>query len=298
MWRREPPKARVQRDVYLIYAPVVAPPELRQIATDWLLEHQPELKDSLVPEAIKRFNVDRKTVLEWLRNAGLDRTGRSVVLAEGRHLVLVPEMVPRVLWYESMHRRLRRSGKRRLWNALRAEVLAEHGNACDYCGAVWEKKQVCHEEWLYDDEQGIVTLTGFAIACQLCNFGLHPGIASAPDVNRREEAERQIRKLNGLSRAELKGLETDLRRQWLQRSRRDEWLIVVDPALRGTAAARAALDAAYPGGQLPVRRRRSESPSVQERHGQHHRASRDASDESRPFGVGKSTARPGKRSAE
>jgi hypothetical protein len=86
--------------------------------------------------------------------------------------LLQPELVPGPLHRMSVHRRARESGRRNDWDRLRALVLAEASDTCAYCGAVWNSRQVCHEEWEYDDDNGVVTLTGFAVACQLCNFAL------------------------------------------------------------------------------------------------------------------------------
>ncbi|MDP9442095.1 MAG: hypothetical protein M3P34_07965 [Actinomycetota bacterium] len=115
-------------------------------------------------------------------------------------IVLRPELVPSPLWGISLHRLL----PDKTWRRLRKEIVAEHDDTCDYCGAVWETRMVCHEEWHYDDELAVATLTGFAVSCQLCNFALH--IGRAQQFDRSDEAIEQMMNLNAMSREEVRRL--------------------------------------------------------------------------------------------
>ncbi len=138
---------------------------------------------------------------------------------------LKPELVPSPLWGQSFRSRMRRSE----WDRLRKVVRDQAGGACRYCNAVYESKQICHEEWDYDEANGVVTLIGFAISCQRCNFALHIGRAGQPDVDRHDEGVEQMMKVKIMTFEEVQELIHAAVVEFRRRSKIEKWTFAVAP---------------------------------------------------------------------
>jgi hypothetical protein len=83
------------------------------------------------------------------------------------------QMVPMWLW----RRNLRALMTKWEWTKHRKSIISERGLRCSICGrVVAESKSIfCHEEWNYDSESWIATLTGFALTCWDCHATEHWG---------------------------------------------------------------------------------------------------------------------------
>lgn len=84
---------------------------------------------------------------------------------------LVIELVPRPCWYSNMRKVL----SKQAWDMLRKQVYAQYEYKCGICQV--SARLHCHEQWHYDDERHIQTLTGFIALCEYCHHVKHIGFA-------------------------------------------------------------------------------------------------------------------------
>lgn len=82
------------------------------------------------------------------------------------------ELVPSTIWDKSLANLL----PRKVWSAVRKEIIEKNGNICQICG---ERVGVMslHEIWEYDDEKHIQRLEGFILLCMMCHHVKHIGFA-------------------------------------------------------------------------------------------------------------------------
>lgn len=83
-------------------------------------------------------------------------------------LRLRPELVPRRLWGISAQELLGSAWRRRI--RPQALSVAKNGR-CIRCGD--PDGRIVHEEWEYDDEEGVATLVGLAPICKDCHAVAH-----------------------------------------------------------------------------------------------------------------------------
>ncbi len=152
---------------------------------------------------------------------------------------LMPAMVPRPLWGRSVYNELRRTRRRKQWEALRRTVLEAAANTCARCSAQYDSHMVCNEIWQYDDQQHIATLNAFEIVCRDCDSVLHLGKSLLIGGKRRdqgtaergEQAVNQLMKVNGIKKKEANKLILGAFDKWLERSDHLTWAIEIAPEL-------------------------------------------------------------------
>jgi hypothetical protein len=148
-------------------------------------------------------------------------------------------LIPSPLQGRSVYNELRRTQRRKQWEALRRSVLEAAANACTHCGAVYESRMVCHEVWAYDDSEHIATLTAFEIVCRDCDSVLHFGKTLLIGGRKGDEemakladqAIAQLMKVNGISEREAHKLVDDAFGKWMDRSKHKTWAIRIAPEL-------------------------------------------------------------------
>lgn len=67
-----------------------------------------------------------------------------------------------------------------LWQKIRIEVLQKYNNTCQYCESKPEDGQSSrnwhiHEEWVFDEKNFILNLTGLNVVCANCHNSHHIG---------------------------------------------------------------------------------------------------------------------------
>lgn len=130
-------------------------------------------------------------------------------------LKLTIELVPRPLWNSNLHNLLRR----REWEEIRKQVIAQYNNHCGICGA--GGMMICHEIWYYDDANHIQRLTGFIALCTMCNGCKHMGrsrnLANQGKLSR-ESVVGHFCRVNGISIEEFLPVCRSAFSQWRERS--------------------------------------------------------------------------------
>lgn len=140
---------------------------------------------------------------------------------------LVPDMVPKPLFKRNIRTAI---GKSRWTKQIRANVIAEQGKICQYCGASYEKGMICHEVWDYSETDRIAVISDFRIICQDCNFATHLGKAEM--LGKREYAISHIAKVNGISEQEAEQVALKAILLWFKRSEISEWSLSISSELK------------------------------------------------------------------
>lgn len=83
---------------------------------------------------------------------------------------LRPNLIPRPLENVNGHDLL----KKRDWQMIRSDVLAAANNRCSICSFAGLAPEA-HEQWEYDDNQHIASLTKIIAICQQCHHVIHFG---------------------------------------------------------------------------------------------------------------------------
>lgn len=154
-------------------------------------------------------------------------------------LRLMPALVPRPLWGRSVYNELRRTKRRKQWDALRRVELEAAANTCARCSAQYPSHMVCNEIWEYDDEKHIATLKGFEIVCRDCDSVLHFGKSlviggkrgDEGTADRGDQAVKQLMKVNGITKRQAMKMIDDAFGQWMDRSEHETWAIQIAPEL-------------------------------------------------------------------
>ena len=152
---------------------------------------------------------------------------------------LTPALVPGPLQGRSVYNELRRTKRRKQWEALRRTVLEAAANTCTHCEVVYESRMVCHEVWAYDDLKRVATLTAFEIVCRDCDSVLHFGKTlliggkKGDEVTEQlaEQAIAHLMKVNGITKRQANKLIDDAFGQWMDRSKHKTWVIQISPEL-------------------------------------------------------------------
>lgn len=83
------------------------------------------------------------------------------------------ELVPASNWQNNV-----RSEFKDEWRDIRRVCYRKAGYRCEKCGGKGEEHPVeCHEEWSYDDQNGIQKLERLIALCPLCHKSQHYGYA-------------------------------------------------------------------------------------------------------------------------
>lgn len=119
-----------------------------------------------------------------------------------------------------------------------------------------------HEEWEYDDANGVATVVGVALLCQDCNSVTHFGrVPSEYD----EHVLAHFARVSGVTADEVKAQLREAKRVWMRRSLRP-WIVAVAPAVAerfpdmAKLPERATRALAGPTGTLVLRARRGAEP--------------------------------------
>jgi hypothetical protein len=152
---------------------------------------------------------------------------------------LTPALIPAPLQGRSVSNELRRTRRRKEWEALRRTVLEAAANTCTHCEAVYESRMVCHEVWAYDDLNCVATLTAFEIVCRDCDSVLHFGKTLLIGGKKGDEvmeqladqAIAQLMKVNGITKRQANKLIDDAFGQWMDRSKHKTWAVKIAPEL-------------------------------------------------------------------
>jgi len=152
---------------------------------------------------------------------------------------LVPALIPAPLQGRSVYNELRRTKRRKQWEALRRTVLEAAANTCTHCEAVYESRMVCHEVWAYDDRNHVATLTAFEIVCRDCDSVLHFGKTLLIGGRKgdegmaklAEQAIAQLMRVNGITEPQAHTVIDDAFGEWMVRSKRKTWTIKITPEL-------------------------------------------------------------------
>jgi hypothetical protein len=152
---------------------------------------------------------------------------------------LTPALIPAPLQGRSVYNELRRTRRRKEWEALRRTVLEAAENTCKHCEAVYESRLVCHEVWAYDDLNRVATLTAFEIVCRDCDSVLHFGKSlliggkkgDEGTAERGKQAVKQLMKVNRISKKQANKLIDDAFGKWIDRSKHKIWAIQIAPEL-------------------------------------------------------------------
>lgn len=152
---------------------------------------------------------------------------------------LMPAMVPRPLWGRSVYNELRKTKRRKQWDALRRTMLEAAANTCARCAAQYDSHMVCNEIWQYDDETHTATLKAFEIVCRDCDSVLHLGKSliiggkrgDDGTEERGEQAVRQLMKVNNITKRQAMKMIDDAFGQWMDRSEHEIWAVQIAPEL-------------------------------------------------------------------
>jgi len=142
-------------------------------------------------------------------------------------LKLQPELVPQPLWGLSACKLLRGLAP---WKQIRFAELERAGHRCETCGAT-SHPLFCHEQWQYDDQKSVATLTAFHLACADCNLVLHMGLAHLRGEF--TQALAQLCRVNQIAEESAKQIFANARSIWRKRSRK-HWRVGVVPELLQT----------------------------------------------------------------
>jgi hypothetical protein len=72
--------------------------------------------------------------------------------------------------------------KRRIWAAIRQQVLVDAESRCgDCCAATSDRRNLhAHEVWVYDDDRQIAVLSGIRCVCAACHAAIHAPPVAGP----------------------------------------------------------------------------------------------------------------------
>lgn len=148
---------------------------------------------------------------------------------------LTPALVPGPLQGRSVYNELRKSKRRKQWEALRRAVLEAAANTCTHCKASYESRMVCHEVWAYDDLNNVATLKAFEIVCRDCDSVLHFGKTFLIDGRKgdkamdslADQAIAHLMKVNGITKRQAMKMIGDAFGLWMERSEHETWAIQI-----------------------------------------------------------------------
>jgi len=129
------------------------------------------------------------------------------------------ELVPDSCWYSN----LRSALPKEAWDKIRKKAYARAGGRCMICGAPCNRLEA-HEQWEYDDENGVQRLKNIVAVCRPCHEVIHIGRTSL--MGREREASEHFMKVNGCNYAEYRKALGEANEKQCERSKR-EWTLDV-----------------------------------------------------------------------
>lgn len=129
------------------------------------------------------------------------------------------ELVPDSCWYSN----LRSALSREAWDIIRKKAYARADGKCMICGAP-TKRLEAHEQWEYDDKNGVQRLKNVIAVCRACHEVIHIGRTQLTGGER--EAATHFMKVNNCSYADYIKALGEANEKHRERSRR-EWQLDV-----------------------------------------------------------------------
>ena len=105
------------------------------------------------------------------------------------------EIVPDSCWYSNLRSELPKEA----WDIIRKKAYARAGGRCMICGAPSQRLEA-HEQWEYDDKNGVQKLKNVVAICRPCHEVIHIGRTQL--IGREREAIGHFMKVNGCSYAD------------------------------------------------------------------------------------------------
>lgn len=137
---------------------------------------------------------------------------------------LTPSSLPRTVWGKNLRTVLLPDQ----WNKIRNWCYEESGFRCTICGGLGAKGKLdADEEWSFDDEAGIHTLTNVVAKCPLCHLAGHLGragmISGENHVAMIVYVVEHVMKINSWTYEQFEEASKRNRNNWKIRSQR-EWV--------------------------------------------------------------------------
>lgn len=129
------------------------------------------------------------------------------------------ELVPDSCWYSNLRSQL----PKEVWDRIRKKAYARAGGKCMLCGAPTARLEA-HEQWEYDDANGVQKLVNVIAVCRACHEVIHIGRTQL--MGREKEACEHYLKVNGCTYAEYRKALGQANETHRERSRR-EWQLDV-----------------------------------------------------------------------
>lgn len=133
----------------------------------------------------------------------------------GKKFKLDFELVPDGCWYSNLRSALPAGA----WDVLRKKAYAAAGGRCMICGAPTVRLEA-HEQWEYDDKNGVQRLKNIIAVCRACHEVIHIGRTQL--TGREKEASEHFMKVNGCTYAEYRKALGEANEKHRERSKR-EW---------------------------------------------------------------------------
>lgn len=125
------------------------------------------------------------------------------------------ELVPDSCWYSNLRSALPAPA----WDVLRKKAYSRANGKCMICGAPCVRLEA-HEQWEYDDKNGVQRLKNIIAVCRPCHEVIHIGRTQL--MEREEQACKHFMKVNNCSYAEYRAALGEANEKHRERSRR-EW---------------------------------------------------------------------------
>ena len=125
------------------------------------------------------------------------------------------ELVPDSCWYSNLRSELPAGA----WDVIRKKAYARAGGRCMICGAPVSRPEA-HEQWEYDDINGVQRLKNVVAICRPCHEVIHIGRTQL--MGREREASGHFMKVNGCTYAEYRAALGEANAVHKKRSER-EW---------------------------------------------------------------------------
>lgn len=127
------------------------------------------------------------------------------------------ELVPDSCWYSN----LRSALPREVWDFIRKKAYLRADGRCMICGAPAGRLEA-HEQWEYDDKNGVQRLKNIIAVCRPCHEVIHIGRTQL--MGRESEARAHFMKVNACSYSDYIKALGEANAVHRERSRR-EWLL-------------------------------------------------------------------------
>lgn len=129
------------------------------------------------------------------------------------------ELVPDSCWYSNLRSEL----PKEVWDKIRKKAYARAGGKCMICGAPTSRLEA-HEQWEYDDANGVQRLKNVIAVCSDCHGVIHIGRSQL--MGKEREASEHFMKVNGCTYAEYRKALGEANEKHRERSKR-EWQLDV-----------------------------------------------------------------------